>query len=474
MKASVWNILSVAFLIGTVFLVVIFGIIFLMPNQVLPASLRPVQVPDKLLLPTPTETAFQFPPTWTKSPLPVTPSKTLEPTATTKPSETVKPSDTLDPNATVDPNATATPDLSPTVSVSAAVTSSGKSPTIAKSITATYTSTVKIVIPGNKSPTFTKTKKPTKTPTIAPTYTPGGPSAFRAIDDYATVGLYPDSVTLDVLANDDNLTGTPLRIVKITKGPYHGRVEVATDNATVTYWPNDGFSGTDSFYYKMTNPGGLTDYAWVYIAVSSSVMHAPTDISLSDNTFHENYPVGGSSAEFGQFSASDADGGTMTYTLVTGNGSGGNASFLLSSSGLLTAKTSFDREDQAVYEIRVRVTDNTGLFYEEPFDIYIEDVNEPPLITSPTSCNAVIGVEVTCQFRATENDSGDSVTFSLVPSAPSSWPAFMGSLVISGNTASFTGTPTVGSQGTYTFALTATDTGGLTDTQTFKLIVEVE
>lgn len=83
MKASIWNILTILLSVGVVIMVIIFGVIFLMPNQVLPVAMRPVSLPPTLALPTATETPLvYFPPTWTKTPLPTTAAPTATKTYT--------------------------------------------------------------------------------------------------------------------------------------------------------------------------------------------------------------------------------------------------------------------------------------------------------------------------------------------------------------------------------------------------------
>lgn len=442
MKPSVWNTIAVAFLIGTVFLVILFGLSFAMPDQMLPANLRPVTVPEKVILPTITETAFQFPPTWTTSPKPVTPSETpLTPTRTlTQGSSTA--------SAYVLPSHTETPSLSPTYT---------------RTNTSTYSAS-KVVLINGTAATFTKTKKPTKTKTPTNTITPGGNPAFGAVEDVASVAPYPASVLINVLANDFNDTGTPIRIVSIPKGPYHGNLQVLNDNATIQYWPDQGFMGVDSFYYKMTNTGGLTDFAWCYIYVMDGSNDIPTDIQPHTLTVLENQPAG---TVVGTFTTEDAGPTPYYYSLVSGDGSSGNGAFQLSSDGILVTKANFNREAQSVYSIRVRSVDGGGLYVEKIITILIGDVNERPTITSSNSGTATVGTPSSFTFSAIDNDPGDAVTFSYDP-VPGIPPGFTFT-PNANNTATLTGTPA--QPGTYTISLIATDLGGLTDTQTFTLTV---
>src|SRR5205807_117302 len=71
---------------------------------------------------------------------------------------------------------------------------------------------------------------------------------------------------------------------------------------------------------------------------------------------------------------------TFTYTLVTGTGSTDNASFNIGgiSGDSLRTSAVFDFETKSSYSIRVRTTDQGGLFFEKAFTVTINDVNEAP------------------------------------------------------------------------------------------------
>jgi len=100
---------------------------------------------------------------------------------------------------------------------------------------------------------------------------------------------------------------------------------------------------------------------------------APTDISLSPSSVPENQPSG---TAVGTLSTTDPDAGnTFTYTLVSGAGSTDNGSLTISGSNLLTA-ASFDYETKANYSIRVRSTDQGGLWFENGFIIAVSNLND--------------------------------------------------------------------------------------------------
>ncbi len=116
---------------------------------------------------------------------------------------------------------------------------------------------------------------------------------------------------------------------------------------------------------------------------------APTNISVSNNSIAENKPV---NTEIGTFSTTDPDiGDSFTYSLVSGSGSTDNASFIISGNKLLSSII-FDYETKNSYSIRVRTTDQGGLYFEKIFIIFVTDVYEgPPVWTAmgfgtPNAC----------------------------------------------------------------------------------------
>lgn len=105
--------------------------------------------------------------------------------------------------------------------------------------------------------------------------------------------------------------------------------------------------------------------------VMSTQAETPTDITLSNDSFVENRPV---TLEFGDgyFEAQPA--GTYTFTLVPGAGSADNASFTIINGGEFFPLVQADYETKSSYSIRVRATDEGGLFYEKQFTINVFDV----------------------------------------------------------------------------------------------------
>jgi uncharacterized repeat protein (TIGR01451 family) len=117
-------------------------------------------------------------------------------------------------------------------------------------------------------------------------------NVVTAADDTAsTIAVTP--VDIDVLTNDDSQSGTPLGDPTVELGPDHGTASVGTDG-TVTYTPEDGFSGIDAFSYQIcdvSTPDPFCDTAMVTVTVSnvftdhgpfSTPQNTPLDLQLDD------------------------------------------------------------------------------------------------------------------------------------------------------------------------------------------------
>jgi Ca2+-binding RTX toxin-like protein len=109
---------------------------------------------------------------------------------------------------------------------------------------------------------------------------------------------------------------------------------------------------------------------------------APTNLTLSNSNIAENQPI---NAIVGNLTSTDPDvNNTFTYSLVTGTGATDNSLFTITNNQLKTNAV-FNYETKNSYTIRVRTTDQGGLFYDKQLTIGVSNVNEAPVITTATS-----------------------------------------------------------------------------------------
>jgi len=108
---------------------------------------------------------------------------------------------------------------------------------------------------------------------------------------------------------------------------------------------------------------------------TSNENQPPTDIDVTPNSVAENEAAG---TLVGVLTTTDQTPNDIhMYQLVAGTGSENNGSFRIDGDQLLTSGQ-FDYEAKDSYNIRVRSTDWSGLYYEKALNITVTDVNEPP------------------------------------------------------------------------------------------------
>ena len=117
-----------------------------------------------------------------------------------------------------------------------------------------------------------------------------------------------------VLANDADVDGDAL-VVSAVGSAAHGAV--TTDGATVTYTPNLGFAGSDSFAYTVSDPSGAT--ASAQVAVTVQAVNTPPAAANDAAVTDEDTPVTVAVLA----NDTDGDGDALTVT-AAGPASNGN------------------------------------------------------------------------------------------------------------------------------------------------------
>lgn len=81
----------------------------------------------------------------------------------------------------------------------------------------------------------------------------------------------PSAVTIDVLANDTDGDTPQANFVidDIVEGPSHGTIEISADGRYIYYTPDLDYSGTDSFWYCMSDGAGGMDSAMCTINIEA-------------------------------------------------------------------------------------------------------------------------------------------------------------------------------------------------------------
>src|SRR5262249_35977939 len=114
----------------------------------------------------------------------------------------------------------------------------------------------------------------------------------------------------DLLAHASDADGDDLTVSAVGS-PSHGSLQPEA-NGSWTYTPNAGYTGTDSFTYQVSD-GALTATATVTLTVTNQAPVALDD-AFDVTASQEGAPFTLNASVRG----SDADGDTVTFTLVSG------------------------------------------------------------------------------------------------------------------------------------------------------------
>lgn len=240
------------------------------------------------------------------------------------------------------------------------------------------------------------------------------------LDQYLIAENSPTATTIGTFTVVDNDLADTHTLTLVPGSGSADSAKVLINGHTLMTNAVYNYEQQDSLFIRVQamDPYGAT-YVKTFTIVVTDVNETPTDIILNDTTIKEGLPIG---SLVGQFASIDEDfNSTHTYSLVTGTGDTDNGLFTINSNSLTTAATySFTNQ---TYSIRLRTTDNGGLFFEKIFLIAVEDSNYVPtdIIPSITSFdeNIAIGTPIST-LTTIDYDSQDTHTLTLVSGVGSS------------------------------------------------------
>ena len=267
-----------------------------------------------------------------------------------------------------------------------------------------------------------------------------GPAANRipdAVDD-AAVTSPGTSVRVDVLANDGDPDGDPIFVNSVTD-PAHGTA--SHDGSSVTYVPDSGFTGTDTFYYTISDGFGGSDVAAIAVRVNA----APQPAHDAASTMEDQAATIDVLAN-----DTDPDGDTLT---VTGAGAPAHGTAAVNADGSISyvPTANFHGTDSFSYS----VSDPSGATATAVVTVTVTPVNDPPAAQDDAAACAK-NREVTVDVLANDSDvDGDALSVQSIGRAAN------GSVTIRSD-GSVRYRPRKGFTGTDTFAYTVSDGNGAT------------
>ena len=275
--------------------------------------------------------------------------------------------------------------------------------------------------------------------------------------------------TVGTLSSTDSDAGNTFTytLVAGTGSTDNASFNISGSSLRITSSPDFETKSSYSVRVRTTDQGGLwTEKA--FTVTINDLNEAPTDVALSASSINENVAA---NTTVGTLSSTDSDAGnTFTYTLVAGTGSTDNASFNISGSSLRIT-SSPDFETKSSYSVRVRTTDQGGLYFEKAYTITINDLNETPtdIALSASSINENVAANSTVgTLSSTDPDAGNTFTYSLEAGIGSTDNA---SFNISGSSLRITSSPDFETKSSYSVRIRTTDQGGLYFEKAFTITI---
>ena len=279
-----------------------------------------------------------------------------------------------------------------------------------------------------------------------------------AVDDMVNTDV-DTPIDIVAMANDSDPDGDALHIALINQQPANGTVTINTDG-TITYTPNSGFTGTDSFTYVLEDANGGRDEATITVNVGNDDGGVPQvtgpnggavgpdgeimdPVSLEDGATITPIDAG---SHF-----SDPDGQPLTFS-ATGLPEGLSID---PATGQITGTLAHDASASGPYEVTITAVDPDGKQVSGTLTL---NVNNPAPVAADDE--GWTNPDTPLQLGVMANDAdpdGDAFDISI------SGPPANGTVVVNGD-GSVTYTPNSGFTGTDTFEYTITDEQGATDT----------
>jgi CshA-type fibril repeat protein/VCBS repeat-containing protein len=303
---------------------------------------------------------------------------------------------------------------------------------------------------GTDSFTYTVTDGDlTDTATVTVTVNEVNEAPVAANDSATTEEDTP--VTIDVLANDADPNADDTLSVTSVGSPANGTASINPDG-TITYTPNAGFFGTDSFTYTVSD-GELTDTATVTVTVNE-VNEAPVAANDSAET-DENTPI----VIPVLANDSDPDGDPLSIDSVT---QPANGSVTIDPDGTITytPDEGYTGTDSFTYT----VSDGQGGTATATVTVTVTAVNQDPVANNDTATTTQ-NTAVTIPVLANDSDpDGDPLSIDSVTQPAN------GTVTIDPD-GTITYTPDEGYTGTDSFTYTVSDGQGGTATATVMVTV---
>jgi hypothetical protein len=244
-----------------------------------------------------------------------------------------------------------------------------------------------------------------------------------------------------------SLSGSPASITVVT-APTHGTVGCDVSSSYCTYTPTTGYTGSDSFTWKLND--GFADSNTATVSITVRANAAPVAVAETATT-------ASNTAVTVLLRASDADGDTMTYAVQSGPTHGALSACTLVTSGWAQCTYTPTAAFVGTDSVSFRASDDLASSAVATTTITV--TGQPPVVNAGTDKTGTEGAPVSLTGTASDPD-GQGLNYQ--------WSATAGPGVDAGAGCSFsastslTTTVTCTDNGAFTATLTASDGGSST------------
>ena len=298
----------------------------------------------------------------------------------------------------------------------------------------------------------------TITITVTENFDPTNNAPIAENDNITSEG--GDSTSIDPLSNDDDPDGDTLVLGDV--GDAQNGTVVVSDDDIITYTPDDGFEGTDTFTYEVCDEEGACVVASIFIQVTDNAI-PPTNLPpVAGNDFGSS--DGGNAAVVMVLdNDSDPENGVLSFGNI---GTPANGSVIINAANniIYTPITGFEGMDTFTYEVCDDLNQcTTALVTITVTNNIIDAVNLAPNAQNDTGVSDN-GESITINLLANDIDPNGDVLFIQSFGQP-----FAGSIEIVNGIVTYT--PNEGFEGNDSFNYQACDPEGLCSTASVTIQV---
>jgi hypothetical protein len=288
--------------------------------------------------------------------------------------------------------------------------------------------------------------------TVSVTITPANDDPV-AVDDAIEVELNAGIAPVDVLANDTDVDGDELSVESATQSD-HG--SVVLNGGVVRYWPDTGYTGTDSFNYTIEDGYGGSDTATVTVTVTSAANEGPV---ATDDVLDTDEDTAGTVDVLAN--DDDPDGVELTITGTT-DGTKGTTD-VVAGKVRYTPEPDANGSDSFTYTIE----DEDGATDTATVQVTIDAVNDDPVAGDDTLTIGE-GADATAVNVLGNDDDVDGDT----PAVQAAGPAGHGTVTLATGVVKYE--PDAGFAGADSFDYTISDGHGGSDPATVAVTVTAD